>query len=201
KDWAAFAGSAIGFPYALVDASDIGAYQRFLEQRYRRISALLAASPDYAALGVDAFFDVPLPEKLPSSRRALVDWIHFASIYLPSLERAHRFTVLVPVLGEIGAHSKGGGGALERLAVGPDPDAVRRVVELEKPAHTEFEIKPYWAMFRVGEARLGIDTQPGRSSRLAAAIVGHGSLGEQYLAYAHPWNVHERAVVGRDRVL
>ena len=196
--WRAFVRSAIGFPYAAVDGADREAYQRFLQQRYRRISAFAAAAPEYAALGVSSFADVPLPRRLPTSRRALTDWIQFASLYLPALERAHRFTVLVPIWGEVGLPGGGAGG--ERLAMGPDPEVVRRVVELEKPAHTHFEIKPYWAMFRVGEARLGIDTQPGQSSRLAAAIVGRGALGEVYLAHAHPWNVRERTIVGRDRV-
>jgi|GEM_PF-431876 len=199
-DWRRFVSAPIGFAYAPVTRADEGAYRRFLEQRYRRVSAMKAASPYYAAQDVSSFAGVRLPERLPPAGPALVDWIQFASIYLPATQRAHRFTVLVPVFGEASSCSPCSGTGRERRAVGPDPEVVRRVVELEKPAHTLFEIKPYWALFRVGEARLGIDTHPGRSSRLAAAIVGQGALGEQYLAYGHPWSVRERTVVGRDRI-
>ena len=52
---------------------------------------------------------------------------------------------------------------------------------LEKPAHTLFDIRFYWAMNRVGEARLGLDSQLGPSSRapalLPAMVLGRGWLG------------------------
>jgi phage tail-like protein len=95
---------------------------------------------------------------------------------------AHRFRVLLPVSA--------------RTRIGePDDDpydpATRlrlatRIVELEKPAHTVFDVKFYWEAFRVGEARLGLDTLVdlgGRSpSLLPGAVLGRTYLGESYLA-------------------
>ena len=77
EDWRIFVGTAIGFTYAAVrGVGDEGAYQRFLERRYRRVKAFAAASPHYASLGVSSFRDVRLPSRLPPPGRALVDWIH-----------------------------------------------------------------------------------------------------------------------------
>src|SRR5690606_24258850 len=67
--------------------------------------------------------------------------------------RAHRFTVLVPA-----------------ETTPAQIELVRRVVELEKPAHTAFAVKHYWALLRVGEVRLGLDTQLGEGGRWPRAI-------------------------------
>src|SRR5262249_28225542 len=57
------------------------------------------------------------------------------------LASAHRFTALVP----------------EGLT--PEESAmVERILNLEKPAHTRFDVRRYFEFFRVGEARLGLDT-------------------------------------------
>src|SRR5205807_200869 len=56
-------------------------------------------------------------------------------------DAAHRFVVLVP----------------EALPAA-ESAMVSRIVNLEKPAHTVFEVRRYWEGFRVGEARLGVDT-------------------------------------------
>jgi hypothetical protein len=82
----------------------------------------------------------------------------------------------------------------------PNLDVVRRIVALEKPAHTDFEVKEYWAMFRVGEARLGVDTYLERGARLSAFLLGSGHLAQGYLVTNYPWNVPDRKVVGRDRI-
>lgn len=98
-------------------------------------------------------------------------------------ESAHQFTVLLP-------HTV----TAEQQAM-----AVR-IVELEKPAHTAFELKRYWDLFRVGEARLGLDTQLGETSLLGAVVLGEGSLAEGYLEAPYPFAVRDRLVGDRDRL-
>ena len=71
------------------------------------------------------------------------------------------------------------------------------IVAIEKPAHTAFDVQPYWAMFRVGEARTGLDTLLGQGGRFAALYIADGYIGEGYLGFSHPWNVTERLVLGR----
>lgn len=94
---------------------------------------------------------------------------------------AHQFTVLIP----------------EGLP--PEEEAmVRRIINLEKPAHTAFAIRRYWDGFRVGEARLGIDTTLDESSRFTPFILGRNTLASGYLGAAHPFNVRERYVSDRD---
>ena len=79
-------------------------------------------------------------------------------------------------------------------------DMVRRIVELEKPAHTAFVIKRYWDMFRVGEARLGLDTRLGLSSRYTPLLLGVSYVPEGYLAAAYPFDVGDRVISDRDRL-
>jgi len=83
---------------------------------------------------------------------------------------AHRFSVLLPVDSVVSDTS-----VLEqRLGL------ARRIVELEKPAHTVFDVRFFWAFNRVGEARLGLDTQIGAGSR-APELVPDAVLGRAYL--------------------
>jgi len=66
----------------------------------------------------------------------------------------------------------------------------RRIVDLEKPAHTVFDVRFYWAFFRVGEARLGLDTQMGSGSRarelIPEAILGRAYVGSSFVGGAAP---------------
>lgn len=96
---------------------------------------------------------------------------------------SHRFSVLVP----------------ENLS--PVEEAmVRRIVDLEKPAHTAYDVRFYWDYFRVGEARLGIDTIPGESGRFISMILGRQALAEGYLEAAPPMDAPDRPILDRDRV-
>ncbi len=93
---------------------------------------------------------------------------------------AHRFSVLLPV-----------------ASVQEDPYEVdermrraRRIVELEKPAHTVFDVRLYWALNRVGEARLGIDTLLNAGSRapelIPDAILGRAYVGASFVGGPTP---------------
>ncbi|HXF62865.1 MAG TPA: hypothetical protein VNK95_14670, partial [Caldilineaceae bacterium] len=92
--------------------------------------------------------------------------------------RAHRFTVLVPA-----------------ETTPAQVELVRRVVELEKPAHTSCTVKHYWALLRVGEVRLGLDTQLGEGGRFVPFRLDETALAEGYLAAAYPETVTERFVL------
>jgi hypothetical protein len=108
---------------------------------------------------------------------------------------AHAFSVLLPVTRREGSESAARFGTLQWA---------KRLIQLEKPAHTVFDVKFYWAFFRVGEARLGDDTQLGQGSRapelLPPLILGQGFLAESYIAPGHPQNARERNILGRDAI-
>jgi phage tail-like protein len=94
---------------------------------------------------------------------------------------AHRFSVLVP----------------EGLS--PEEEAmVERVVRLEKPAHTRFDVRRYFDYFRVGEARLGLDTVLGEEGRFRPVVLGRDYLAEGYLSAEGALAVAERWVTDRD---
>jgi hypothetical protein len=96
---------------------------------------------------------------------------------------AHRFSVLVPI------------------GLSTDEEAmIGRVVDLEKPAHTFFDVRYYWDLFRVGEARLGIDTTLGDESRFVSMILGRDYLGDGFLSSNPPGDVRDRFVSDRDRL-
>lgn len=94
---------------------------------------------------------------------------------------AHRFTLLVP-------HDL----PAQDLAM------VERIVALEQPAHTMVELKRYWDLFRVGEARLGVDTALGESGSFVATLLGEGYLAETYLEASYPFDLEDRMISDRD---
>lgn len=98
--------------------------------------------------------------------------------------RAHRFTVLLPTT--VCADSIPN---VEHL--------VEQVILLEKPAHTAFTIKQFWALFRVGEVRLGLDTTLGAGGRFAALRLDRTALAEGYLSAAYPADLTDRVVLDR----
>ena len=99
-----------------------------------------------------------------------------SNVVLPAARNAHRFTVLLAVPG-----------ATLDLALAEGRKAiVRRIVELQKPAHTTFDVKFFWSAFRIGEARLGEGTLVGLGSRdpqfHRALVLGQEYTGESSLA-------------------
>lgn len=94
---------------------------------------------------------------------------------------AHRFSVLTPQ-----------GMSAEEEAM------VSRIINLEKPAHTQFEVRRFWDAFRIGEIRLGMDTVVGPESRFAPIVVGQHYLADGYLVPHHPLDTPERYVSDRD---
>ncbi len=164
-------------------------WQDFLARRYRRIKSLNTLY----GTSWSGFESVPLPDELPLDGAALADWFQFESVVLSMQRTAHRFTVLLPVP--------------LSLVFSPEEhqrrlELSRRIVDLEKPAHTVFDVKFYWAMFRVGEARLALDTVLAQGSRapqlLPELVVGQGFVGESYLGPPVPENACDRVILGRD---
>ncbi len=96
---------------------------------------------------------------------------------------AHQFTVLIPE-----------GLPYEEEAM------IRRIIDIEKPTHTAYALRHYWDGFRIGEARLGIDTTVDESSRFTPFIIGRNPLASGYLGAAHPFDVRERFVSDRDNL-
>jgi len=125
----------------------------------------------------------------PDAGARLVDWMTFATLALPISANAHRFSVLVPAV-------PGEPETTRQLRM----DKVAALIEREKPAHTEFDVQPFWALFQVGTARVGLDTILGEGSRYTAIQLGVTGMSEGTLAFGHPWNVADRAIAGRDRV-
>lgn len=169
--WSAFATGQLGFVPRTGGAE---AWRATLQRRYPTLDHLNRAwKTAYAQ-----WSSVPLPAALPDNTSMLRDWIQFQSLVLPAHDAAHRFTVFLPQ-GTLGDQQREA-----RL------DLVRRVVALEKPAHTSFEVKFYWAFFRVGEARLGESTVVDLGSRspelLSPFVLDRHYLGSGYLGDEHP---------------
>lgn len=163
-------------------------WQNFLALRYQRVGSLNAAYDTHWP----SFEVMSLPEELPADGAALRDWYQFESIVLPMRDAAHRFTVLLPMRASADPEDAEG---LHRQSI------AERVVNLEKPAHTVFDIKFYWELFRLGEARLGEDTLinlGGRAPQLMTPLtLGRGRLAESYLM-ARQATPADRQVLGRD---
>ncbi len=96
---------------------------------------------------------------------------------------AHRFDVLVPA-----------GLSADTLAM------IERIVAVNKPAHTFYQVRNYYDLFIVGQARLGIDTQLGDSPSFSPMVTGQGYLAATYLGFPHPFELPDRFVADRDRV-
>jgi hypothetical protein len=175
-DWDEFQRATAG----TAGAAMRGRWQDFLARRYRRISALNNAY-DTAWRGFD---DISIPDELPLREAALADWYQFESVVLAIEAAAHRFTVLLPAPK-----------TRTQIEFQQRRDLATRIANWEKPAHTVFDVKFYWAMFRVGAARLSYDTLIDVGSRapelLSPMVLGQGYLAEGYLT-------DERDLAGRN---
>jgi phage tail-like protein len=185
KDWLDF----VNDPHPVPTPTGRRLWQDFLARRYQRIKTL---NESYGTSWT-GFEVVSLPDELPADGATLRDWYQFEGIVMQMQRTAHRFTVLLP--------------APVSLVFSPAEhqlrmDLTRRVVELEKPAHTVFDVKFYWAIFRVGEARLALDTLIQQGSRapqlLPRMILGQGFVGGSYLAPPVPEDASNRLILGRD---
>ncbi len=149
-------------------------WRDLLIKRYASVEQLnLAWSTDWLAIE-----DIPLPHRAPDREPPTRDWLDFEGALAPIHQSAHRFSVLIP-----------------RLSTAFDPEEedqalklAQRIIELEKPAHTVFDVRLFWAMNRVGEARLGRDTEIGEGSRapqlIPPSILGRSSVGASFAAGA-----------------
>src|SRR5262249_8918965 len=134
SQWKDFSMGTLGMVPSKPDAGS-ELWTTFLRSRYGVLSALNAAyRSSYAR-----FEDVPFPSALPRQPQPLLDWYQFQGMLLMQAV-AHQFTVYLPMpLAD----------AQDTQAHKAKFDLARRVVALEKPAHTMFEIKFYWAFFRL----------------------------------------------------
>ena len=184
-----FIGASLAVYYADVTVGDLDSYRAFLADRYGRIADLNTAWGLMGGSEYGAFGEVNMPSGLPPDGARLVDWIHYVSLVLPAERAAHGFTVLVPI-------SPTEPDAERELRLG----RVRRIVAEERPAHTWFDVRPFWAALRVGEARVGLETVVGEGSRYVEMALGHGRLAQTYLSGGARWGVADRFVLGRDAV-
>jgi phage tail-like protein len=165
-------------------------WQDYLARRYQRVMAFNAAYQTHWP----GFESVSQPNDLPGDGAALQDWYQFEAVVLTMQRTAHRFTVMLPVPK---------GDAASSAAHQQQRELTERIVNLEKPAHTIFDVKFYWDMFRIGEARLGFDTLIDYGSRapqlMTPMVLGQGYLAGAYLAPRHPQDVTDRQILGCTR--
>ena len=142
-----------------------------------------------------SFAAISLRDQLPPDGAGLKDWFEFEGIVLAMHRSAHQFTVMLPIPPSMRTDTPA---QQRRLAI------AKAVLDLEKPAHTTFDMRFYWAMFRVGEARLGDDTIVGSQRRfaelMAPMVLGQGYLAESFLAARTGFDAPARLQIGRDRV-
>lgn len=172
--WKEFCAAQLRFEPSATGA-DGPRFRRFLERRYG--ANLTTIWPDLPTASPTA----PLFAALPGDGPRLDDWYDFESLILPIVRHAHRFTVVLPTPPR--ARLLADPGYPERLRA-----LVRRVVELEKPAHTTFDVVFAEHHFRPGEVQLGRDTLLGEPERGGAStfLLDRDVLGEAGLGAVFP---------------
>jgi phage tail-like protein len=190
RDWHDFVRGELTPTYADVgSAADHVAFGDFLAQRYRRFDDYRRAWGLAESAAPADFGAVPFPAALPADGAPLQDWFMFVSAVLPTRRSAHRATVLVPIQLDDSDEERA-----RRLG------RVRRVVEVERPAHTVVDVQPFWAALRVGEARVGLETIVGQGGRYVDLVLGRGRLAQTQIPGGETWRGEDRVVVGRDRI-
>ncbi|MDQ3181410.1 MAG: hypothetical protein M3Q33_12920 [Acidobacteriota bacterium] len=166
-------------------------WQDFLARRYRRIGQL----NQFYGTSWSSFEYVSLLDRLPLSDKSLGDWFQFESVVLAMHRTAHRFTVLIPAIFN-------GNGLDTAEEQNRKLELVKRVVALEKPAHTVCDFRFYWNLFRLDEVRLGLDTLLGLGSRdpqlNPELVLGQNYIGESRLGVPQPEKYQERYVLGSE---
>ena len=163
-DWKAFCGRD-------GDTGPRARWQDFLARRYRRVERLQRAH----GTSWSEFDLVPVPDVLPGTAAAQTDWLQFEGRLLMMLGTAHQFSVLLPLSGVTD----------DPVVLDARLGLARRLVDLEKPAHTTFDVRFFWAFNRIGEARLELDTQLGTGSRacvlIPKAVIGRAYIGASFV--------------------
>lgn len=148
-------------------------WARFLARRHGSIARLNGAW----GTGFANLAEIPIPATYPSSAAHAADWLLFEARLAPLEAAAHRFTVLLP---------------RDRLDPSPEAEAralalARRIVEVEKPAHTVFDVRFYWAMNRVGETVLGEGLPIGPGARAPElnppVVLGRAHVGASFIGF------------------
>lgn len=195
-DWQAFVSTDLGFTYATVTSTDEPEYENFLTSRYADVSDLNQAYNLTGSSALSSFDDIQddlwngtLVSALPAGGVFLQDWILFVAVVLPTQQNAYQFSVVVPVQLTDDLNTQ-----IQRRNV------ATRITQQEKPAHTNFDVKLYWAAFCAGQSRVGLETVVGPSSRFAALVLDETELASGYLGFVAPWNVRGRMVAGRDQL-
>jgi phage tail-like protein len=192
QKWRTLSRQVLGFVPATADAS-VSQWRQFLAGRYHGVAGYNDVYRRTGLPAIASFDDLELPTTLPPDGAPLLDWYEFETRVLATTVRAHRFLVLLPIDVDAQADAPEHQRAL---------DLARRIVAIEKPAHTVFDVRFYWALFRVGEVRLGLDTLIARRRNLITPLVlNQAHLAESYLAPSHPQDVRNRTLItGRGRL-
>lgn len=168
-------------------------WQNFTARRYRRVGEL----NKFYATSWKSFDEISLFDGLPTLDNPLADWFQFESAVLAMHRTAHRFTVLIPAT----LNGKRPDNADEQAR---KLELVRRVVELEKSAHTVCDFRYYWNLFRLEEVRLGFDTLLGLGSRDPQLnpdlVLGQTFVGSSRLGDAQPEKYASRYVLGNENL-
>jgi phage tail-like protein len=186
RAWRTFSAAVLGFvPSSLAASPEMRTrWSAFLARRYVQLDALNRAYQRIGGSALASFEAAVPPRSLPADGAPLADWYAFESVVVRSVRAAHRFSVMLPV--PVGRATRGGvvrpSDVRDRIA---EQERVKRLVDLEKPAHTVFDVKSFWLGFRVGEARLGKDTLLDFGSRSPdlrpPAVLGSLHVGESVL--------------------